>query len=182
VAAAAAGDQRAWEALFARFDPMLRGVARRFRLPSHQVDDAIQETWMRLILHLHRLDDPAAVGGWLATTARREFLRALQVRTSREFPTGEPIGVDEPDIDAQVDPDPPGDFERKAVLRSALGTLRQRDRALLEMLHGEPARSYENAAATLGIPVGSIGPTRARAFARLRRDPRLASLRARLAA
>jgi RNA polymerase sigma factor (sigma-70 family) len=178
VAAAATGDQRAWEALVTRFDPMLRGVARRFRLPSHQVDDAVQDTWTRLVRHLHRLENPAAVGAWLATTTRHESLRVLRTTTLRELPTDNLIAVDERQADAHVDLDTPGDHEWRASLRSALGALPPRHRALLEMLHQEPARSYEDTAAALGMPVGSIGPTRARALERLRRHPRLAALHA----
>ena len=176
VAAAAGGDQRAWQALFTRFDPMLRHVIRRFRLTSHQADDALQETWTRLVRHLHRVENPAAIGAWLATTARREALRLLQT-TIHELPTDELLGINEPDLDANG-PDAVGDDEPSRSLRSALDALPSRDRALLEMLHREPAPTYENVAATLGIPVGSIGPTRARALARLRRHPGLAALRA----
>jgi RNA polymerase sigma factor (sigma-70 family) len=177
VAAAARGDQRAWDVLFKQFDAMLRRVTRGFRLTSHQADDVVQETWMRLVRHLHRLENPSAVGAWLATTARRESLRMLQ-RTVHEVTTDELIGIDEPDPDADADPDALGAEGPREIVRSALDALPPRERALLEMLHGEPAPSYEHVAGELGIPVGSIGPTRARALARLRRHPRLAALRA----
>lgn len=177
VAAAASGDQRAWQALFTHFDPMLRRVTRRFRLTGHQADDALQETWVRFLRHVHRLENPAAVGAWLATTARRESLRLLRT-TIHVHPTDEPLGIHEPDVDAHLDADILGDDAPSEILRSALDTLPPRDRALLQMLHREPAPSYEEVAAALGIPVGSIGPTRARALARLRRHPGLAALRA----
>lgn len=177
VAAAAGGDQRAWQALITRFDPMLRRVTRRFRLTSHQADDALQETWVRLARHLHRLENPCAVGAWLATTARRESLRLLQARV-HELPAAAPLDLGVADVDAHVDADSVVDAEATAILRSALDALSPRDRALLEMLHREPAATYEKVAAALGIPIGSIGPTRARALARLRRHPGLAALRA----
>ncbi len=127
--------------------------------------------------HLHRLENPCAVGAWLATTARRESLRLLQM-TTHDLPTDEPLGIDEPDVDAHVGPDAVRDDEPTEVLRLALDALPPRDRALLELLYREPALTYEKVAAALGIPVGSIGPTRARALARLRRHPALAAFRA----
>ena len=113
----------------------------------------------------------------LTHSARRESLRLLQT-TIRELPTDDPLGIAEPDLDAHVDPDILGENESIEILRSALDALPPRDRALLEMLHREPPPTYEKVAATLGIPVGSIGPMRARALARLRRDPGFAALRA----
>jgi DNA-directed RNA polymerase specialized sigma24 family protein len=55
-------------------------------------------------------------------------------------------------------------------VRSALGTLPPHQRTLLLVLHSGPARSYEAVGAALGMPVGSIGPTRGRALERLRRE------------
>lgn len=173
VAAAAAGDERAWDALYRRFDPMLRRVTRGFRLSPHEADDALQATWLRLFRSLHRLENPAAVGAWLVTTARRESLRMLQTGT-RELPAEEPIGPEEPDPHSHEDHDPLAHVERSAAVRAALDSLPPRDRALLTLLSREPAPSYEEVAAELGMPLGSIGPTRGRALARLRRHPRVA--------
>jgi RNA polymerase sigma factor (sigma-70 family) len=176
VAAAARGDQRAFEALVVRFDPLVRRVANGFPLSSHQVDDVAQATWTRLFRSLHRLQNPAAVGGWLNTTARRESLRAFQA-AKRELPTDDVIGAENPDLATQVDVEGLADERWSAILRSALDALPTRDRVLLEMLNHEPAPSYASVAAALAIPIGSIGPRRARALARLRRHPGVASLR-----
>jgi RNA polymerase sigma factor (sigma-70 family) len=173
VAAAAAGDERAWEALYRRFDPMLRRVARGFRLSSHDVDDALQATWLRLFRSLHRLENPAAIGGWLVTAARRESLRVLQLGT-REVPAAHAMDAEVPDLGWHDDHDPLADVERSAAIRAALDSLPARERALLTLLSRDPAPSYEDVAAELDMPLGSIGPTRGRALARLRRHPRLA--------
>jgi RNA polymerase sigma factor (sigma-70 family) len=174
---AAAGEERAWEALVGRFDPMLRRVARGFRLSLHDVDDAVQATWLRAVRHLDRLEDPAAVGAWLMTTARRESLRVLQ-RATREVPSDQAVLHDEEDLGSADDFDALTDDDRRAAVRAALTSLPPRDQALLEMLAGEPAPSYDDVATALGMPVGSIGPTRGRALDRLRRHPRLAGVRA----
>jgi RNA polymerase sigma factor (sigma-70 family) len=176
VAAAAAGDERAWEALYRRFDPTLRRVARGFRLSSHEVEDALQATWLRAFRNLHRLENPAAIGGWLVTTARRESQRVLQLAT-REVPTEHAIGDEVHDLDSHADHDPLAAAERSAAIHAALDSLPARERTLLTLLSREPAPSYEEAAAELGVPLGSVGPTRGRALARLRRHPRLRALR-----
>ena len=67
------------------------------------------------------------------------------------------------------------DEERRRALWAAVDGLPARRRALMVLLAREPALSYEQIAAALGIPVGSIGPTRARCVEALRRDARLAA-------
>jgi RNA polymerase sigma factor (sigma-70 family) len=173
VAAASAGDQRAWEVLYRRFDPTLRRVARGFRLTTYEADDAVQATWLCLFRSLRRLENPAAIGGWLITTVRRESYRVLQLGV-REVPAELVIGVEAPDPASYDAPDPLADAERSAAIRTALDSLPTRERALLTLLSREPGPSYEEVAAELAMPLGSIGPTRGRALARLRRHPRIA--------
>src|SRR3954447_24304148 len=84
----AAGGEDAWRTLVALLDPMLHSIARGYRLPHADADDVVQITWGRALLHLDRLDDPGAVAGWLAVTARREAMRTLQ-RGVRELPAAE---------------------------------------------------------------------------------------------
>ena len=83
VRAAAGGDQGAWDALVARYVGLVWATARSYRLEDADASDVVQTTWPRLVEHLDRLRDPAAVGSWLATTARNEALRVIRVR-SRE--------------------------------------------------------------------------------------------------
>jgi RNA polymerase sigma factor (sigma-70 family) len=166
--AAMRGDERGWDGLVERFDPVLRRVAGGFRLPRADIEDVVQTTWLRAYLNLHRLETPAAIGGWLVVTARRESLRLLQ-RAVREFPTDEyPVHLADPvTTEALVLQD-----ERRSSVRSAVQRLRGRQRALLETWLDKPL-SYQEIAGSLGMPIGSIGPTRERAFAGLRRDDQL---------
>jgi RNA polymerase sigma factor (sigma-70 family) len=152
----------------ARFDPVLRRVAGGFRLPRADVEDVVQTTWLRAYVHLHRLETPAAIGGWLVVTARRESLRLLQ-RTVREFPTDAyPVEIPDPvTTEALV-----LEHERRSCVRTAVQRLRGRQRVLLEAWLDKPL-SYQEIAGSLGMPMGSIGPTRERAFAGLRRDDEL---------
>src|SRR3954467_9498028 len=76
--AAAAGDERAWDALVRRFTPVIRNTAKRYRLAPHEVDDVVQACWLSLFVSLRTLRVPEALGGWLVTTASRQALRIRQ--------------------------------------------------------------------------------------------------------
>ena len=167
VGAAAAGDQRAWNSLVQEFSGLLWAVARAHRLPDADAADVVQATWLRLLEHLGRLHDPARAGAWLATTARRECLRVLRAR-ERVTPTGE----DRPECEsADLPPDHAlVEQERDEALWRSFGRLRQSDQALLRLLMADPRPAYEEIAAALDMPIGSIGPTRQRALERLRHE------------
>jgi DNA-directed RNA polymerase specialized sigma24 family protein len=96
VRAARGGDHAAWTALVRRFDRRLRTIARSYRLSAADVDDVVQGTWLQLLEGIHDLREPAAIGGWLATTTRRNALRALQ-RDVRERLSADPALGDRPD-------------------------------------------------------------------------------------
>ena len=170
---AAAGCEDAWRDLVARFDPMLRGIVRGYRLDAADVEDVVQTTWIRAFRNLDRLNEPAAVGGWLAITARREALRTLQ-RGVRELPSAEPHHGDE--AGGEAPEDVAMARERRAAVRAAVRRLPGRQRALLAEMLRRPCASYEEIACSLGMPIGSIGPTRDRALSRLRGDTALAGV------
>jgi RNA polymerase sigma factor (sigma-70 family) len=173
VRAAAAGDQAAWESLVAQFASLVWSVARAHRLSDADASDVSQTTWLRLVEHLGRLRQPERVGAWLAATARNECLRVLRL-SGRQVPTGEELEA----VDEDTPPPGTGLFlsERDAALWRAFGTLDARCQALLRVLVAEPTESYEDVAAALGMPIGSIGPTRQRCLERLRRHPDVAGI------
>jgi RNA polymerase sigma factor (sigma-70 family) len=172
VAAAARGDQRAWTVLVGRYGATIRSVARRHRLAPADQDEVAQRTWLRLVEHIATVREPAALGGWLATTARHECLRVIG-SSVREVPIDEsamPDVAEDAAIHEAVEA-----AERGRALHGALDRLPDHQRTVVRLLLDEPALSYDDVSATLGIPRGSIGPTRARGLSRLRRDPHLAS-------
>lgn len=171
VRAAANGQEAAWSALVRRFARRLAALARSHRLPAQDVDDVVQCTFVRLYDHIDTLRDAAALPAWLDTTARRESLRVIR-SAARERPMAEDFISDLPA--PEPDHEPLGD-ECRAELTRALQDLSEREGKLLALLHGDPPLSYSDISEALGMPVGSIGPTRARALARLRRDGRLAA-------
>jgi RNA polymerase sigma factor (sigma-70 family) len=177
VAGAAAGDRAAWEALVARFQPRLLRVARSYGLNRDEAQDAVQETWIRLMRGIAGVREPRAVLGWLTTTVRRESVRIL-IRGRREQPTDEELGADVAS-DAYPDPDAHLQAEaRRAELTRALDRLSPSHRRLMRALFSDTAKSYEEIADQLGMPVGSIGPIRGRCLAKLRLDTRLKDLAA----
>ncbi len=174
VRAASSDDQCAWGRLVGEYTPLLKGVARRHRLGPFDQDEVVQRTWVALVRHIGRIRDPASLPFWLSTTARRESLHILQ-ETAREVPDQElvdrrlPVGHDGGST-------PVVDAERRDVARKAVAGLPARHRALLSALAVEPALSYKQVSERVGIPVGSVGPTRQRCIERMRQDPRICAL------
>jgi RNA polymerase sigma factor (sigma-70 family) len=159
------GDECAWKALVNRYAGLVWAVARAHRLNDADAADVSQATWIKLFRNLGTLKTPAAVGAWLATTARRESLRCIQRGGRTEsWPEEREFADDGPDVDAELLA-----RDRDALVLRALAELSERDRALLRMLTADPAPSYDEIGAALDMPIGSIGPTRARALERLRR-------------
>ena len=158
------GDPAALTRIMQRHDGPLRAIARFYRLGPWDVDDVVQTTWLLFMEHGHSIREPAALKGWLATTARRQSLRTLQRRV-REQPTDNPALAQ----DARV-PEPCEELvaaQRRAALHGAVARLPVSGRRLMLLLIVRPDLRYEQVGAALGIPIGSIGPTRQRAISRL---------------
>lgn len=173
VAAAAKGEESAWNALVDRFGGLVWAVARSHRLSDADAADVCQTTWLRLAEHVSRLREPELVGPWLATTARREALRVLR-RASRV----DALPDDGDWADASLPAPEAGlvDAERRTALWTAFAALSERCQTLLRALLADPEPRYEQVSAVLGIPVGSIGPTRARCLEELRRSRDIARI------
>jgi len=176
VTRAATGDQQAWDTLVERYAPLIWSICRRYRLARADADDVSQSVWLHLVDKLGRLRDPAALPGWLATTTERECLRVLRTaqRPGAAIPVADAENI--PDQHAQVAEQELLRAERHAALREALAYLPPRCQQLIAMLTADPPVPYAQISATLGIPVGSIGPTRARCLDKLRRHPAIAAL------
>jgi len=167
VLAAAAGDQVAWDGIVERYHRLVWAVVRSYRLSASDAADVTQITWLRLVEHLGSIRDPARVGAWLATTARREALRlSRQRRTDLDRTTEVDLVVlpsDGPSVEDALLRD-----EADAALHRALRGLGDRCQQLLRALACSPPAHYDEISQALGMPVGSIGPTRGRCLDRLR--------------
>lgn len=170
------GDGDAWDRLVERFAPLVWSICRRYRLSPADAEDVNQTVWLVLVEQLGKLREPAALPGWLATTARREALRVLGV--ARKYDS---VGSEE-DIETMTDPSAQPiereilAAERQAALRAAFAELPPRCQRLLSMLMADPPHSYAEISQSIPIPVGSIGPQRSRCLDRLRRSPVLTAL------
>jgi RNA polymerase sigma factor (sigma-70 family) len=167
LSSAAAGDRASWDRLVERFTGLLWAIARAHRLSQADAADVVQSTWLRLLDNLGRIQEPDRLGGWLATTARRECLHTLR-RSHREpaFPVEEmldPVADRTDPVDADL-----LRHERDVALWQLFDELSDPCRRLLRVLIASPPPPYVEVAAALDMPIGSIGPTRARCLGRLR--------------
>ncbi|MEV8021855.1 sigma-70 family RNA polymerase sigma factor [Streptomyces sp. NPDC086554] len=161
------GDQRAWAELNRRFEPLVRAVARSFRLHPADCEDVCQSTWIRIIEGISFVRTPDKLRAWIVTVARREALRH-RTRSERHVPVGG--GHDLHDIaDTGVTPEERAvERAEAALVRAAVERLDPGHRALLLLLFSDTSPSYTEISARLGIPRGSIGPTRKRALEQLK--------------
>lgn len=160
------GEPAAWQEIVTRYERLVRARVRGFRLQPADAEDAISATWLRLAQNAARIQHAERLAGWLSTVAGRECLRLLD-RTAHAGIPVEDVGVAVPDRAAGP--------EQRAVaadvareLRDLVAALPHRRRQLLAALFADEPWSYERITTDIGIPTGSIGPTRARALEALR--------------
>lgn len=161
------GDKDAWERLVEQYSRLIWAITRDFKLPESDASDVMQVTWLRLLENIHKIENPDRVGSWLAATARNECLRCLAAR-KKMVPAQDDVFLDaaspaEPAIDERL-----LSAERAQMVRDALGRLPSRWQRMLELLMADPPASYAEISEELGLPIGSIGPTRGRCLAQLR--------------
>jgi RNA polymerase sigma factor (sigma-70 family) len=169
-------DKQAWDALVERYAPLIWSICRRHRLDGADADDVGQSVWLQLGDQLDLVRDPAALPGWLATTTRRECVRALRAvrgpHAARQAQDAETI----PDDQARMTEQQLLVAERHAALCEAFAHLPPRCQQLIAVLIQYPPVPYAEISARLSMPAASIGPTRGRCLDRLRRYPAIAAL------
>ncbi len=171
VAEASNGNEAAWNAIVDRYAALVWAICRSFRLDHADASDVAQTVWLRTVERLSSLREPNALPGWLSTVTRRECLAALRASSRVGIAWGSPQLDPAADVDSTALDAALLASERDSILREAFGQLSDPCQRLLTMLMDDEQRSYQQISALLGIPVGSIGPTRARCLSRLRRNP-----------
>ena len=158
----------AWKEIIRRYGNIVFATVRSFKLQDADTLDAVQMTWLRLAENAPQVQYPQRLAGWLTTTARRESLHIL--RQQAKHPTI-PIDTIVDNLTAPtVDPEQHIiRRETQRMLRDLIAELPPRRRTLLQALFTENPSHYTQIAHTLQIPLGGIGPTRARALRQLRR-------------
>ena len=170
------GNQMAWNALIARYEGLIYSLALRSGLPTADAEDVFQDVCVILFDHLCELRDISRLPGWLAMTTRREvwrrFRRAEAARLAESNLTrsqSESMALASGQ-NAELPEEALLSIERRSELQQALQALPERCRRLLTLLYCvEPPCSYAEAAERLCIPLGSIGPERARSLKRLQK-------------
>jgi RNA polymerase sigma factor (sigma-70 family) len=169
-------DQQAWDALIERYAALIWSICHRYQLVKADAEDLVQTVWLRLVDQLGKVRAPAAIAAWLATTTRRECCRALRAAARQQATWPNELGAETILDMARTAEDELLAAERQAAPREALAQLTPRDRELIAVLTADPPVPYAEISARLGVPVGSIGPTRLRCLDKLRRYPAIAAL------
>jgi RNA polymerase sigma factor (sigma-70 family) len=161
-----AGDQDGWRLLIDRYNGRVWAVARSQGLDRERASDVVQTVWLNLLHGIDKVRDPNAIAAWLVTVARREAIRVD--RLSKRA-----VLVDDERFDREAAPGDGVDHgaiagDDCALVRRSLGRLGERCKELLRLLYSSDELSYVEISSLLDMPIGSIGPTRARCLERLR--------------
>jgi RNA polymerase sigma factor (sigma-70 family) len=160
------GDSHAWEGLITRYRRLIYSIPVRFSFTPADASDVFQSVCLKLIEHLHELKDETKVSAWLITTTTRQ---CIHFRGQKFRETGTEQDLEEP-------PDPTENLEELRVqieeqqqVREAVEQLQDRCRQLVDLLYFDSrSPTYEEVSQILGMPVASIGPTRARCLEKLK--------------
>lgn len=179
------GDNQAWRTLVERYARLVHSVPVRYGLPPVEVDDVGQEVFLILAQNLHQIEDPERISSWLLTTTRRITWRTIQKRRREQIGDAGDLAENE----LQRDPaNPEGEtpvaqgrtaptfqelivgWSHQQALTEGMSLLDERCRRLLYLLFLDTENpSYDDISDSLDMPLGSIGPTRNRCLAKLRK-------------
>lgn len=170
IKACKAGDDKAWEMLVTRYERLVYTIPARYGLTPSEIDDVFQSVWLSLLKNLDRLRDPDRLSAWLVTTARREcWERRRGADYERTISTNFDSGLTNQEGDDLAPEEVVELFHEQELIRKALDELDGRCRSLLWMLYYDATvPSYSDVAEKLDMPIGSIGPLRARCLKKLR--------------
>ncbi|HLM60336.1 MAG TPA: sigma-70 family RNA polymerase sigma factor [Pyrinomonadaceae bacterium] len=165
------GDETAWETIVYKYQNMLFAIPKRAGLSQDLAADVLQDVFKTLFEKLDAIEQPQYLRAWLTTTARHKTIHLIQRETRGKTAS---LFDDENNLRYEVqDETPPPDenlirLEKEIQVEAAIGKIDERCRRLLWLLYFETETiSYDRIADMLNIPVGSIGPTRARCLQKL---------------
>jgi len=171
IRACLSGDGTAWDALLTRYARFIYAIALHAGLTEDDAADVLQMVSMSLLDHLADLRNADRLAPWIATVTRRH---AMRVR-SRNSRAAAPIPVEHAsafnggvDVTENFDEALMAQYEQQLV-QEAIERLPPKCRDLLHLLFSEESLSYADIAERLNMPVGSIGPNRARCLQQLRK-------------
>lgn len=164
-------DPLAWNELVSRYERLVYTVPLRYGLPQAEAEDVFQTVWLALLNHLNVLEQPERIGAWLVTTAKRE---TWSRRRGADYAQDAGVAVEQlndPILEEATSEEMIVQYERQTAVRRALSLLEEKCQKLLQLLYYTPEKvEYSEIARQLNIPVGSIGPNRARCLEKLRKE------------
>lgn len=160
------GDSQAWAVLVKRYSESLWQVTGTYRLDAASRKDVVQTVWLRLHHRIDSIRDPDRLIGWLVRVTRNECVNLIR-QQSRCVDTGGDELI-EPTTET---PNPTQRLEQQQVERAVAAAFEQLDercRQLLALLMAEPPIPYDEIGHLIGMPRGSVGPTRQRCLKKMR--------------
>jgi RNA polymerase sigma factor (sigma-70 family) len=174
ISACRRGDEAAWENLIKRYQRLIYSIPRRAGLDEFSSSEVFQNVFAILVERLNQIEHPDRIQAWLVTAARREtwrVIRGLRESAAKKVPAENDQGetIELPDS-APLPDEVLLQLEKQHKVRNAVEAMDERCRNLLELLfYSQETPPYSQIAASLGLPEGSIGPTRARCLRKLLR-------------
>jgi RNA polymerase sigma factor (sigma-70 family) len=168
-----AGDERAWEVLVRRYRRLVYAVPNRAGLREDQVEDVFHQTFAKLAERIGSIRDLERIRAWIVTTARRLTIDCIRARQASRIVDMEDEAMQQLPDDVDDAPEALVKLEKQHMIRQAMLRVGERCRRLLSALFydaGDEPPSYEGISEELGMPIGSIGPTRARCLKKLREE------------
>lgn len=152
---ASEGDAAAWDELILRYGGRILGIARQFARDPAEAEDLTQEIFLKLYRHLHRYRGDVPLVAWSLKLSRNlciEHYRRTRLER-RSGAAGEELLARLPSTD-----DPQATVQRRQRLATVQRAMAQmsRDLALVVALRDLQGLSYEETAAALEIPMGTL--------------------------
>jgi len=164
-----ANDARAWSRLVDQFQAMVYSIAKRSGLSPDDCEDVFVSTFQILLRSMDRIESPGALPRWIAVTASREALRVKRISLKSTDYESAGLTLDEVVAHEEVDAEQMAiEANQAASLRAFVAKIDEKCRKLLQVLYFEGDQSYTEVSRIVGIPIGAIGPTRARCLEKLR--------------
>lgn len=159
-------DEGAWRDLVEKYKRLVYSIPRGYRLPDSTCDDIFQSVFSLLYQNLGSLRDTRTLAKWLMTTTQRECWRTTRSNTRAASHLANLPAAEAPSTEPAADD--LERWERRVAVQQALTRLGGPcERLLRALFTTADSTNYADVAASLGIPTGSIGPTRARCLAKL---------------
>ncbi|MDE5708732.1 MAG: RNA polymerase sigma factor [Alistipes sp.] len=152
VAQVLGGDDTAFEYLFNRYHEAIRRLFIQRTGGANDVDDLLQETFIKVYVNLHRYDPRFTFGQWVYTIARNTFIDHVR-RRQDDLPIDERFTA--PASNAPTPEENVINLQQRTQIEHSLDRLAPRYRRLIVMRFFD-GYSYEEIAAKLALPLGTV--------------------------